>query len=74
MGEPILRNHVSLGIMETAQFGNHFLTYFQEKEDDRIISLQRYNNESAAREGHQRWMNKEWHRKPLKQLLQEDGY
>jgi len=70
----ILRNHVSQGIMETAKFGTHFLTYLQEKEDERLISLQRYKNENDAREGHQRWMNKDWQKKSLKQLINEDIY
>ncbi len=70
----ILRNHVPQGVMETAQFGNHFLTYLQEKEADRLISLQRYKNENEAREGHQRWMNKDWHKMSLKQLMREDVY
>jgi len=58
--------------METAKFGTHFLTYFRGKDEDRIISLARYKNENAARHGHRRWINKDWHRKSLRELLIED--
>ncbi len=68
----LLRDDVRQGIMETARFGSHFLTYFRCRDEERVISLARYDDEEAARQGHRRWMNKDWHRKSLRELLIED--
>jgi hypothetical protein len=69
----LLRDDVKQGIMETAQFGSHYLTYIRCRQNDRVVSLARYENEGAARRGHARWMDKDWKHKPLLQLLREDG-
>lgn len=71
--EVFLRNQLRQGTMETAKFGDCFLTYLRCKDSDRLVSLERYPDEMAAREGHLRWVRKEWHRKSLKELLREDG-
>ena len=67
-----LRNEVRQGTMETAQFGSHFLTYFRCHDDDRVISLARYENENTAREGHQKWITKDWKHKSIRDILKED--
>jgi hypothetical protein len=69
----LIRSNVKQGIMETAKFGRHYLTYFRCEEDDRIVSLARYRNESAARQGHQRWCDKDWKGQTLRQLMMDDG-
>jgi hypothetical protein len=69
----LIRSNVKQGIMETAKFGQHYLTYFRCEADDRIVSLARYRNESAARQGHQRWCDKDWKGQTLRQLMMADG-
>ena len=70
---PLLRSDVQPGVMETAKFGNHFLTYVRCNGDGRVISLARYNDEHAARDGHQRWMSKDWRGRSVRELLRDDG-
>lgn len=71
--ELLLRSNVQPGVMETAKFGNHFLTYVRCNDDGRVISLARYNDEQAARNGHQRWESKDWRGRSVRELLRDDG-
>jgi len=72
-GEFILRTEVGQGVMETAQFGDHYLTYVRLSDNGRVASLDRYEDERAARAGHHRWVKKDWQRKSLSELIRQDG-
>jgi hypothetical protein len=44
--------------IETTQFGSYYLTYY--RSSHRVAALERYQNETAAREGHHKWTSKNW--------------
>lgn len=72
-GAFLLRTEVAQGIMETAKFGDQFLTYLRLKDSDRVAALDRYPDERAAREGHAKWTQKDWSSSTLADLLLKDA-
>lgn len=56
-------------IVETEQLGNQYFTYY--RRGGRIAALERYLNEQAAREGHLRWIRKDWNRKSPLEIIME---
>lgn len=65
-----LQTRVANGIVvETEQLGAQYFTYY--RRNGRIAALERYPNEQAAREGHLRWIRKDWQRKSPLEIIME---
>lgn len=60
-------------MVKTSQFeAGNYLTYYEVK-GGRVASLQRYSNELDAREGHLKWIFKEWYKKSPQELICEEA-
>ncbi len=69
-GRLFLQTRVSSEIIvETEQLGEQYFTYY--RRNGRIAALERYLDEKAAREGHLRWIRKDWHRKSPLEIIME---
>lgn len=56
-------------VVETEQLGAQYFTYY--RRNGRIAALERYLDEKAAREGHLRWIRKDWNRKSPLEIIME---
>lgn len=56
-------------IVETEQLGDQYFTCY--RRNGRIAALERYLDEQAAREGHLRWIRKDWHCKSPLEIIME---